>query len=306
MGSTMKKHLFFIFLLSTTLLVQANEKPQKSTNETISATKEEVSNRKERLNVLSNLGGGLIGLLGGGGGGSSGGSQGSSATGGTNSPALSITQGLKGIQNIQKFISRFQNVMGAPFSFRGVSDTMATLTGLLAAVGGGYLTYVSMVALFGSMMDPNNAAYQHAYSAPPHQYAPPPQHLNIHGVPSAAGGAAGYNRRQSDSSSLYFGSYDLGKMFQSVTNFNYPEGAFKMLRVKDEACKQRAVCEFERYLAKKGVASVILKGVSKKITGMERYIDAAYRGIANEDCSYAFSACPYSLGQTLLKSIGLN
>lgn len=45
---------------------------------------------------------------------------------------------------------------------------------------------------------------------------------------------------------------------------------------------------------------------SKKITGMEKYLDAAYRGIANEDCSYAFSACPQSLGQSLLRSVGLN
>lgn len=153
--------------------------------------------------------------------------------------------------------------MGHPFSFRGLSDTMATMTGLLAAVGGGYLTYVSMVALFGSMMDPNNAAYQTAYSAPPHQYAPPPQHLNLAGgVPAHQGGHQGYNRRQSEGSSgLFFGSYDIGKLFHQMTAINYPEASFKLLRVKDESCKQRMVCELEKYLAKKGIASVILKGV---------------------------------------------
>ncbi|XP_035221853.1 uncharacterized protein LOC118194759 [Stegodyphus dumicola] len=289
----------FLLVLSTALLACATEKPTHSLNET-ALSKETLSHRKERLNVLSNIGSGLLGAFSGGSQ-SSGGS--SSAPGGT-SPALGIQQGLKGIQTLQKFVSRFQSVMKVPFSFRGVSDTMASLTGLLAAVGGGYLTYVTMVALFGSMMDPHNTAYQHAFSAPPHQYAPP-QHLNVNGPVGAAAG--GYNRRQSsDSSNFYFGSYDVGKMFNSITSFNYPEASFKLLRIKDEACKQRAVCEFEKFLAKKGIASVILKGVSKKITGMEKYLDAAYRGLANEDCSYAFSSCPFTLGQTLLRSIGLS
>ncbi|GFX20231.1 uncharacterized protein TNCV_1437911 [Trichonephila clavipes] len=287
-----RTRIFAVILLSAILLAEATENSH-SVNET--STKEIAVNRKERLNVLSNLGGGLLGVFGGGSQGS-----GSGSSGGTSS-ALSIQQGLKGLQSIQKFISRLQNVMGHPFSFRGVSDTMATMTGLLAAVGGGYLTYVSMVALFGSMLDPHNTAYQHAYSAPPHQYAPP-QHV-LNGIPAAQG----YNRRQStESSGLYFGSHDIGKMFRSVTDFNYPEASFKLLRIKDESCKQRAVCEFEKFLAKKGIASVILKGVSKKITGMEKYLDAAYRGLANEDCSYAFSSCPYTLGQILLKSVGLS
>lgn len=160
--------------------------------------------------------------------------------------------------------------MKVPFSFRGVTDSMATLTGLLAAVGGGYLTYVTMVGLFGSMMDPTNTAYQHAFSAPPHQYAPP-QHLNLNNIPGGSAQAAasqqyvqysqGYNRRQENHGGLFWGSYDLGKMYQTVTNFNYPEASFKLLRIKDESCKQRAVCEFEKFLAKKGIASVILKGV---------------------------------------------
>ncbi|KAF8792373.1 uncharacterized protein LOC129969254 [Argiope bruennichi] len=291
---------FFAFVLLTTFLLAHATEKSPSTNET--STKEVAINRKERLNPLSSLSGGLLNLLGGGGGGG----QGSGSSSGGTSPGLSIQNGLKGIQSIQKFVSKFQNIMGHPFSFRGVSDTMATMTGLLAAVGGGYLTYVSMVALFGSLMDPQNTAYQHAYPSPPYQYAPP-QHINVNGLQASASASQGYNRRQStDSSGLYFGSHDIGKMFRSVTNFNYPEASFKLLRIKDEACKQRAVCEFEKFLAKKGVASVILKGVSKKITGMEKYLDAAYRGLANEDCSYAFSACPYSFGQMVLKSVGLS
>ncbi|KAG8190671.1 hypothetical protein JTE90_001280 [Oedothorax gibbosus] len=271
-------------------LIAANETSAKSTEMT-------TVRKEQRLN----LGGGLIGLFGGGQ--QSGGDSSSSSTG-----LSGIQQGLKGIQSIQKFIQRLQNIMGHPFSFRGLSDTMATMTGLLAAVGGGYLTYVSMVALFGSMMDPQNQAYQTAFSAPPHQYAPPPQHLNLAGGVPAHQGHQGYTRRQSSEggSGLFFGSYDIGKMFQQITSINYPEASFKLLRVKDEACKQRMVCEVEKYLAKRGVASVILKGVSKKIPGMEKYLDAAYRGLANEDCSYAFSACPLTLGQTLLRSVGLN
>lgn len=249
-----------IFVLALFVLVDATEKDTPAANETVSS-KEGTSNRKERLNVLSGLSNGLIGLMGNGGGSSSSGSS----SGGT-SGSLSIQQGLKGIQSLQKFVSRFQSVMKVPFSFRGVTDSMATMTGLLAAVGGGYLTYVTMVALFGSMLDPTNTAYQHAYSAPPHQYAPP-QHYNLNNLQGQGGSIQGaqiqgYNRRQSnDQGSLYWGSYDLGKMYQAVTNFNYPEASFKLLRIKDEACKQRAVCEFEKFLAKKGVASVILKGV---------------------------------------------
>lgn len=296
-------HLLPLFLLSSLLVLAVASGDKNAANETAVTAKDAsaVANRKEqRLNVLGNLGGGLLGMLGGGGGSSSG----SSSSSGGGSGGLSLQNGLKGLQTIQRFISRLQNVMGHPFSFRGVTDTMASLTGLLAAVGGGYLTYVSMVALFGSMLDPQNTAYQHAYPAPPHHYAPP-QHLNIQ--PGAGPASQGYNRRQSEAGSgLYFGSYDIGKALQSLTSINYPEASFKLLRIKEDACKQRAVCEFEKFLAKKGVASVILKGVSKKIPGMEKYLDAAYRGLANEDCSYAFSACPFTLGQSLLRSVGLN
>lgn len=256
-----------ILLLSLLVVASASENSEQSIgNETVSS--KEGTNRKERLNVFGGLSNGLLGVLGGGGGssGASGGS-GSSATGGQSTGLTTLQQGLKGIQSIQKLIARFQDAMKVPFSFRGVTDTMTTLTGMLAAVGGGYLTYVTMVALFGSMLDPSNTAYQHAYSAPPHQYAPP-QHIlnNLQGAASAPGISAahvqGYNRRQShDQGNFYFGSYDLGKMYKTVTNFNYPEASFKLLRIKDESCKQRAVCEFEKFLAKKGVASVILKGV---------------------------------------------
>lgn len=251
-----------VLLLSFLVLIHASEKAQEApSNETMPvSSKEGLSNRKERLNVLGGLSNGLLGVFGGSGGSSS---SASDAPGGT-STSLSIQQGLKGIQQIQKFIARFQDVMKVPFSFRGLTDSMATMTGLLAAVGGGYLTYVTMVALFGSMLDPQNTAYQHAFSAPPHQYAPP-QHLNLHNIqiPGAQGAQVqGYNRRQSsEHGSLYWGSYDLGKMYQTVTNFNYPEASFKLLRIKDESCKQRAVCELEKFLAKKGIASVILKGV---------------------------------------------
>ena len=249
-----------ILFLTAVLTLAAASNTTHVANETMSA-KEGISNRKERLNVFGGLSNGLLGVLGGGGGssGSSGSSSGSSST-----SLSTVQQGLKGIQSIQKFVSKFQEIMKVPFSFRGVSDTMTTLTGLLAAVGGGYLTYVTMVGLFGSMMDPTNTAYQHAFSAPPHQYAPP-QHLNlnnIQGVQAAASShSQGYNRRQENHGGLFWGSYDLGKMYQTVTNFNYPEASFKLLRIKDEACKQRAVCEFEKFLAKKGIASVILKGV---------------------------------------------
>lgn len=247
---------FLVLLLSACVLADSVEKDATPANETVSS-KEGTSLRKERLNVFSGLSNGLIGLMGSG---SSSSSSSSSAPGGT-SPSLSIQQGLKGIQSLQKFVSRFQSVMKVPFSFRGVTDSMATMTGLLAAVGGGYLTYVTMVALFGSMLDPSNTAYQHAYSAPPHQYAPP-QHYNFQVQGGSQGQVQGYNRRQSnEQGTLYWGSYDLGKMYHAVTNFNYPEASFKLLRIKDEACKQRAVCEFEKFLAKKGVASVILKGV---------------------------------------------
>lgn len=253
--------LVSLLLISLFMLISANEKDHKdhtpAANETVSS-KEGGSNRKERLNVLSGLSNGLLGLMGNNGGSSSGSS---SAPGGT-SPSLSIQQGLKGIQSLQKFVSRFQDVVKVPFSFRGVTDGMATMTGLLAAVGGGYLTYVTMVALFGSMLDPSNTAYQHAFSAPPHQYAAPQHLLNNIQLQGSPAQVQGYNRRQSnDHGNLYWGSYDLGKIYQTVTNFNYPEASFKLLRIKDESCKQRAVCEFEKFLAKKGVASVILKGV---------------------------------------------
>ncbi|GBM72983.1 hypothetical protein AVEN_35098-1, partial [Araneus ventricosus] len=203
---------FFVFILLSTFLLAGATENSHSANAT--STKEVAINRKERLNPLAGLSGGLLNLLG------SGGGQGSGSSSGGSGSGLSLQNGLKGIQSIQKFVSRFQNIMGHPFSFRGVSDTMATMTGLLAAVGGGYLTYVSMVALFGSMMDPQNTAYQHAYSSPPYQYAPP-QHINANGLHAAASSPQGYNRRQSsDSSGLYFGSHDIGKMFRSVTNFN--------------------------------------------------------------------------------------
>ncbi|XP_054719224.1 uncharacterized protein LOC129228566 [Uloborus diversus] len=298
-----------VFLLSLLVFAHAMEKEGRShyiedtekhhhvANGTEAATKEVGTSRKNPFSGLGNM----LGAFGGGS--SSAAAGGSSSAPGGTSPVLSLQQGLQGIQNMQRFIVKLQSIMKHPFSFRGVSDTMATLTGLLAAVGGGYLTYVSMVALFGNMMDPQNTAHQYAYSAPPHQYAPP-QHLNLaasHQVPA-------YNRRQSnsDSSNFFFGSYDIGKMLKSVTNFNYPEASFQLLRIKEESCKQRAVCEFEKFLAKKGIASVILKGVSKKIPGMEKYLDAAYRGLANEDCGYAFNSCPYTLGQSVLRSIGLN
>lgn len=293
-----------IGLISSTLLPVNSENASKTHPHSNETDVTDVVSTRNRLGFLSGLGGGQglmgslgsLGGLGGLGGGSSQSTSSGSAPGGT-SISMSMQQGLKGIQAIQKFMQRFQST----FSFRGVSDTMATITGLLAAVGGGYLTYVSMVSMFGSMMDPHNTAYQHAYSAPPHHYVPNP----------SGGGAqipAGYNRRQSTdgSSNFYFGSLDLGKLLHSVTHYNYPEASFKLLRIKDETCKQRAVCEFEKFLARKGVASVILKGVSKKITGMEKYLDAAYRGLANEDCGYAFSSCPYTLGQTMLRSVGLS
>lgn len=221
-----------------------------------------------------------------------------SSQGGTPTGIQTIQQGIKGIKALQKFVSKLSGVIRLPFSFRGVSDTMATITGLLAAIGGGYLTYVSMVALFGNTLGPEGAVPIHPQPLDPAAAAA--YYGQVGQIPQT-----GPYRRRSGSS-LHFGSLDLGKVYESIRKYDFPEASFKMLRIKDDICKQRAVCEFEKFLAKKGIASVILKGVSRKITGMEKYLDAAYRGIANEDCAYAFSTCPHSLGQSLLRSIGLS
>lgn len=111
----MAQFKFTIILLSSIILLHhtfavsaltpASGNTTHYANETMSS-KEGISNRKERLNVLGGLSNGLLGMLGGGGGGSSSGSSGSSS--GSSSSSLStVQQGLKGIQSIQKLVARY-------------------------------------------------------------------------------------------------------------------------------------------------------------------------------------------------------
>lgn len=116
--SEMAQFKFTIILLSSIILLHHNfavsaltsasgNTTHHSTNETMSS-KEGISNRKERLNVLGGLSNGLLGMLGGGGGGSSSSSSGSSS-GGSSTGLSTVQQGLKGIQSIQKLVARYVN-----------------------------------------------------------------------------------------------------------------------------------------------------------------------------------------------------
>ncbi|XP_067118200.1 uncharacterized PE-PGRS family protein PE_PGRS10-like isoform X2 [Centruroides vittatus] len=229
------------------------------------------------LGSLAGLGGpGGSGLLGGSGGsGLLGGSGGSGLLGGSGlfggsggSGLLGGSGGLGSLFNFGNFggsnsggsSSGSSNSLGLSNLFEGatsrLNEVLGTMTGVLAAVGGGYLLYVAMVAAYGNVLG--------------QQY-----HLAGH--------------RSSEN------------FFEKISSLDYPELVFDWLKVEDEQCKTKMVCQLHSFLSQNGLPAVALDGLSRKIPGMKKYIKAARRGAKNQSCH---NSCPLSFTQIFLRAFG--
>ncbi|XP_023233157.1 uncharacterized protein LOC111632861 [Centruroides sculpturatus] len=152
------------------------------------------------------------------------------------------------------------NSLGLSNLFEGatsrLNEVLGTMTGVLAAVGGGYLLYVAMVAAYGNVLG--------------QQY-----HLAGH--------------RSSEN------------FFEKISSLDYPELVFDWLKVEDEQCKTKMVCQLHSFLSQNGLPAVALDGLSRKIPGMKKYIKAARRGAKNQSCH---NSCPLSFTQIFLRAFG--
>ncbi|CAN7997710.1 unnamed protein product, partial [Ixodes hexagonus] len=176
-----------------------------------------------------------------------------------------------------------------------VKVALAKVTGLLAAVGAGFLLYNGMLAGLGER---------------PLSRFPGPLHQA--GWDERWPGLV-FKRRQGGSSSASGGpgviswtsGGDVQRLLRALAAVDYPERLFHWLHVHDQACKQRVVCEVHQFLASKGSTGLLLTLLSPQVPGMSKYRGASANGLRNENCAFVFRGCPESLGQRLLKIIGL-
>ncbi|XP_064454820.1 uncharacterized protein LOC135366098 [Ornithodoros turicata] len=178
-----------------------------------------------------------------------------------------------------------------------VRSIMSTATGMLAAVGGGFLLYNGLLAILGEdplsrfpIFEQLESQRRYPYGVPPYAY------YTGYSVDSAN------VQRRSDVGKP---SKSLRQLMKALGEVDFPERMFQWLRVYDDSCKQRTVCEFEQFLTTKGIAGLVLNFLSPQIPGMHKYTGAISRGLRNENCGVAYRGCPESLGQRLLKLIGL-
>ncbi|XP_022239423.1 uncharacterized protein LOC111085393 isoform X2 [Limulus polyphemus] len=179
-------------------------------------------------------------------------------------------------------------------AINSVYELLSTATGVLAAIGGGYLLHVLLVAIFGETFGLTTGYH---YGIPTYSYAGPlnPLYYDPH--------------RHSEKTSRYnlwkFPVFDLQKFLGAITSQDYPERSFRMLGIKEKKCKERAICELEQFFHKIGIPEVILKNLSFKIPGMEKYTAAISRGLYKEECWKSYLKCSSSLGQMMKKAVGL-
>ncbi|EEC09322.1 hypothetical protein IscW_ISCW019464 [Ixodes scapularis] len=174
-----------------------------------------------------------------------------------------------------------------------VRVALAKVTGLLAAVGAGFLLYNGLLASQGErpLSRFPGPLYQAGWDERwPGLVLKRRQGSSSNGSPGASAGTGGGN---------------VQRLLRTLAAVNYPEQLFQVLRVYDQTCKQRVVCEVHQFLASKGSAGFLLTLLSPQVPGMSKYRGASAKGLRNENCAFAFRGCPDSLGQRLLKIIGL-
>ncbi|XP_022255423.1 uncharacterized protein LOC106470297 [Limulus polyphemus] len=176
-----------------------------------------------------------------------------------------------------------------------IYNFFSTATGILAAIGGGYLLHVLFVAIFGETFGLTTGyqygipSYSYAGTVDPVYYDP-------------------YQRSNKElrHNSLKLPSFDLQKFLGALSSINYPENAFGVLGIKGKECKEKTVCELEQFIHKaKLLPRTILKNLSYKIPGMKKYDSAISRGLTEEDCSTIYSKCSLSLRHMIMNSTGL-
>ncbi|XP_076311273.1 uncharacterized protein LOC143225531 [Tachypleus tridentatus] len=175
-----------------------------------------------------------------------------------------------------------------------IYNALSTATGVLAAIGGGYLLHVLLVAIFGETFGLTTGYH---YGIPTYSYAGSlnPLYYDPH--------------RKSEKAFRYnlwkFPVFDFQNFLGTITSQDYAERSFRMLGIKEKKCKERAICEFEQFFRKIGIPGVILKSLSFKIPGMEKYSAAISRGLYKEECWKSYLKCSSSLGQMMKKAVGL-
>jgi len=87
--------------------------------------------------------------------------------------------------------------------------------------------------------------------------------------------------------------WDTNKITNMIARLDVPETSFQLMGMnREDGCRQRTICEIEQYLKGKGISPTILEAISNKIPGMKRYSRAISHGIKEKDCSFYYSICP--------------
>ncbi|XP_028967527.1 uncharacterized protein LOC114828265 [Galendromus occidentalis] len=234
------------------------------------------------------------------------------------------------VQGKQKFGVRKALRQGAG----AMSALLNTVSGGLAAVGGGFLLYATMLGMFGEnflngapglppLGSPLGAATLGHPGGPIAGYPgvlpdAPDQNLDK-GLPRIPGYPPIQKRngewiqprgipqlRVEEVKMLRQAMEPFMSTLRSLKEVDYPEQIFRVLHVDDFECKQRTICEIEQYLAGKGVAGFLLNFLSPRIPGMDKYHNAIATALRHQNCGVVFRSCPETIGQRLLRIIGIH
>ncbi|OQR70053.1 hypothetical protein BIW11_11884 [Tropilaelaps mercedesae] len=230
------------------------------------------------------------------------------------------------------------------YGFNGagaMSALLNTVSGGLAAVGGGFLLYATMVGIFGENFYNNLSGLPPAGGpgglfggfpgqTPPSTVVPDPlQDLTAQSssqtLTYALPGYPPVQKRTGESETL-FNPRNLNSVpklrasevrllrqamepffssLRSLHEIDFPEEIFRVLNVREFECKQKTICEIEQYISSKGVAGFILNFFSPRIPGMDKYQSAITTALRHQNCGIVYRSCPETLGQRLLRIIGV-
>ncbi|XP_022644134.1 uncharacterized protein LOC111243197 [Varroa destructor] len=245
------------------------------------------------------------------------------------------------VQGKQKFGVRQALHRGAA----AMSALLNTVSGGLAAVGGGFLLYATMVGLFGENFY-NNFSGLPLYGAPggptsgftrqtfPSSVVQEPASLIQDLVAQGSSQTSTYTppgyppvQKRTGDAQTSFKSHNIDTMaklrasemrflkqavepfFSSLRTLNeidFPEEMFRVLNIRNFDCKQKIICEIEQFVASKGVAGFIVNFFSPYIPGMDKYRSAIFTALRRQSCGLVYHSCPGAIGQRILERIGIN